>query len=263
MLPIELTGAAGVYFRFLAFMLGAALGSFLHCAAWRIARKEDFFHGRSRCPRCGHVLGARELVPVLSWLAQRGRCRWCMEKIPPRYLAAEVFFGLVGLACLNRFGPGIEFLRNLTFLSCLFCLSLVDLDIGEIPNGCLAAAVLAWAATAPFLFESWGEALLRVAAGVAYGAGVLLLALLMDWALKKESMGGGDVKLFAVAGLYLGFAGTLFTLVFSCVLGLFCAALLGRRRGEPFPFGPAISAAAAGMLLYGEGLADWYLKLLL
>ena len=260
-LPVELTGGALAYFSVLAFLLGAALGSFLNCAAWRIARGEQFLTGRSRCPGCGHPLGALELVPVLSWVLLRGRCRWCGERISPRYVLTELGFGAVTLLCFLRFGPGVEFLRNLVFLCCLFCLSLVDLEISEIPDGCLLAAALAWAAAAPFLM-GWAEAGLRVAAGLAYGGGLLLISLAMDKILKKESLGGGDIKLFAVVGLYLGFAGTLFALLLGCVLGLVFAALLRRGMRCPFPFGPAIALAAAVMLLYGSGLTEWYLRLL-
>lgn len=261
MLPIELRGAAGVYLCAVAVLLGASLGSFLNCAAWRISRGESFLRGRSRCPACGHVLGVIDLLPVAGWLLRRGRCHWCGERISPRYVLSELCFALLTLACLLRFGPGFVFLRNLAFLGSLFCLSLVDWERGEIPDGCLAAAALAWAAALP-LTGSWRDAMLGLGAGFAYGAALLLLSLAMDRLLGRESLGGGDIKLFAVVGLYLGFAGTLFALLLSCVLGLALAALLRRGAGRPFPFGPAISAAAAGMLLFGGGLTDWYLGLL-
>ena len=90
---------------------------------------------------------------------------------------------------------------------------------------------------------------------------ILLLSLLMDKLLGKESLGGGDVKLFAVVGLYLGFAGTLFTVLLSCVFGLLFA-FMPSRRGKAIPFGPSISFAAGLMLLYGQGMIQWYLGLL-
>ena len=103
-----------------------------------------------------------------------------------------------------------------------------------------------------------------VLAGVLFGGGILLVSLALDRILGKESLGGGDVKLLGVCGLYLGLVGTLFTLMFACFFGLLVYAYR-RSRGEEkeaFPFGPSISAAAACMLLFGEPLVSWYLGLL-
>ncbi len=255
----EMTGLMIAYSVFLAVCVGAAMGSFLNCAAWRIARKESFLKGRSRCPSCGHVLGPAELIPLVSWLILRGRCRHCGAKVSVRYFLTELLMAALTVACLLRFGLTVECLRVWGFLCCLFLLSLVDLEIREIPDGCLIAAVVIWLATLPFLWQGWRGLLLHVGAGVAYGVGVLLLSLLMDRLLKKESLGGGDVKLLAVIGLYLGFVQTLFCLLLSCVLGLLQAVLSGKGRGKQFPFGPALSAAAAVMLFFGGALAGWYL----
>lgn len=244
-----------------AAILGAVLGSFLNCAAWRIAHGEAFWKGRSHCPACGHPLNGADLVPVLSWLFLRGRCRYCGEKVSPRYLVTELLFALVTVLCLLRFDLTVLCLRNWVFLCCLFCLSLVDLEASIIPDGCHLVSLAAWLISLPFLWSGWRNAGLQVLAGVVFGAGLLLISLALDRILKKESLGGGDIKLFAVVGLYLGFAGTLFSVMLACVIGL-CFALLrnrGKHGGEPFPFGPAIAVSAGIMLLYGEPLIQWYL----
>lgn len=251
-----------IYGSVLAFLLGAALGSFLNCAAYRIVHGESFLKGRSRCPDCGHTLGALDLVPVFSWLFLRGRCRWCKKPIPVRYLLAELLFALLTLACLLRFDLTLLCARNLVFLCCLFCLSLTDLDNQTIPDGCLLTAALVWAACAPFLYDSWLDAGLQVLAGLVYGGGVLAISLVMDKVMGRETLGGGDVKLFAVVGLYLGLIGTLFAVLLSCVFGLLFAALAKRSRSQAFPFGPSIAAASAFMLLFGDGLVAWYMGLL-
>lgn len=256
-----LPGGMLAYCIFLSFCLGAVLGSFLNCAAFRIAHGESFVKGRSRCPDCGHELGAAELIPVLSWLIQKGRCRHCGAKISPRYLIAELLFAVLTVGCLLRFGLRWEALRVWGFLCCLFLLSLVDLEISEIPDGALLAAAAIWLVTAPLLWNGWADALLHVAAGVVYGAALLLLSLALDKLLKKESLGGGDIKLLAVIGLYLGFVQTLFCVLLACLLGLAQALLTGKTRGKQFPFGPALSAAAAIMLFFGTGFANWYLGL--
>lgn len=243
-------------------VVGAVLGSFLHCTAYRVVRGQPFFgKERSRCPSCGHELGALDLVPVFSWLLLGGRCRYCKAKVPLRYFVAECFMAAMAVLCLLRFDLSVVFLRNLVFGCCLFCLALVDLENMTIPNGCLLAALFAWAAALPFLGQPLNWVFGRIAAGAVFGGGLLLFSLAADRVLGRESMGGGDIKLFAVVGLYLGFVGTLFCLVLACVLGLVFAAVT-KSRGKPFPFGPSIAAAAWVMLLYGDGLVNWYLGLL-
>lgn len=244
-------------------LLGAAMGSFLHCAAWRISRGESFVTGRSRCPACGHTLGVIDLIPLFSWLILRGRCRRCGARIPVRYFLAELFFAALTVACLLRFGFTVLCLRNWAFLCCLFALSMVDAETREIPDGALIAAAVIWLVAQPFLQSGWADALRHIAAGVVYGAALLGISLLLDKLLKKESLGGGDVKLLAVIGVYLGFLPTLFALILACVLGLGQALATGKRRGAAFPFGPALSAACALMLFFGDALAAWYLNLFL
>ena len=245
-----------------AALLGAVLGSFLNCAAGRLAKEESFLHGRSRCPVCGHPLGAADLVPVLSWLLLGGKCRYCRAKISPRYVLTELCFAALTVLCLLRFDLTILCLRYWIFLCCLFCLSLVDLEARIIPNGALLIAVGAWGLAEPFLFRSWTAVLGHLTAGAVYLGGLLLLSLVMDRLLGRESLGGGDIKLFGVVGLYLGLLPTMFALILACVLGL--AANLPRQSGrrEPFPFGPWIAAAAALTLFCGDPLVLWYLGLM-
>lgn len=253
-----------IYCCFVAVIVGAVFGSFLNCAAWRIAHHEPFWKGRSHCTNCGHELGVPDLVPVFSWLFLKGKCRHCGGKISVRYPLTECFFALVTVLCLLRFDLSVLCLRNWILLCCLFCLSLVDLECFIIPDGCLLIAVGAWLAALPFLRLGWRETIPFLLSALGFGGGILLISLAMDALLHKESLGGGDVKLFAVMGLYLGPAASLFAMMLSCVIGLVFVALR-RRHGntqEQIPFGPSIAAAMGVMLLYGGGLVDWYLGLL-
>ena len=244
--------------------LGAVMGSFLNCAAWRLVRGESFVKGRSRCPACGHELTALELIPVLSWVLQRGRCRACGAKVSVRYPLTELGFALVTVLCLLRFDLTAICLRNYVFLCCLFLLTLTDLDDMTIPDGCHIVAIIAWAAALAFDFPGWKAVGLSLLAALVYGGGLLGVSLILDRALGRDSMGGGDIKLFAVVALYLGFVGTLFALMLACVLGLLFH-VVGRKRssGAEFPFGPSIALATAVMLLYGRGLVLWYQGMLL
>ena len=249
-----------IYFGVVALLLGAVFGSFLNCAAWRISHGESVLRGRSHCPDCGHVLGAGDLVPILSWLFLRGRCRYCGKKIPARYPLTEAVFALLTLLCLLRFDLSWLCLRNWILLCCLFCLSLTDLECMIIPDVCLIIAAAVWGIFLPLTGMGWPAVRGGLLAGLIFGGGLLGLSLLMDRILKRDSLGGGDIKLFAVLGLYLGIVGTLFMTVLACLLGLLFAVLRRGRGGgsEPFPFGPAIAAAGTVMLLCGEPLIQWY-----
>ena len=151
------------------------------------------------------------------------------------------------------------------FICCLFCLSLVDLENYTIPDGCLLISAAVWLASLPFLAMGWKQTILHLAAAVIFGGGLLLLSLLLDRILKRDSLGGGDIKLYFVVGLYLGLASTLFSLLLACVLGLIFAFLrkrFGKTENEQIPFGPSIAAAAAVMLLFGDPMVRWYLGLI-
>lgn len=293
---------AFVFFVVLAALLGLVFGSFLNCAAYRVVRGESFVKGRSHCPSCGHELGALELIPLVSWALQKGKCKWCGSKVSVRYPLTEAFFAVLTVLCLLRFDLTVLCLRNYVFLCCLFLLTLTDLEDMTIPDGCLLAAAGAWVFTKPFLFSGWPDVWLSLLAGLVYGGGLLGISLLMDKIMGRDTMGGGDIKLIAVVGLYLGFVGTLFCVVFACVAGLVYSALRkgrdgsraregkaeltegeGRKtqekrreeketeekqseeeldEGKAFPFGPFIAASAAFMLLYGYPLVSWYMGLL-
>lgn len=243
----------------LAFILGLCMGSFLNCAAWRIVRGESFLKGRSRCTSCGHELGARDLVPVLSWLSTKGSCRYCGAKVSMRYPATEIVFGVVTVLCLLSFDLTIVCLRNYIFLCILFVLTLTDIDDMTIPDGCHIAAVLVWIAAEPFLFTDWPDVLSHVGAGLLFGGALLVVSLILDRAMGRDTLGGGDIKLIAVVGLYLGVIGTLFAIIIASIAGLvFNLVNKSSEEGSAFPFGPWIAGAAALMLLYGEPVINWY-----
>ena len=127
-----------------------------------------------------------------------------------------------------------------------------------IPDGCHVTAIAAWIAAEPFLFTGWGDVFLSVLSCVIFGGGLLVISLIMDKIMGRDTLGGGDIKLFGVVGLYLGLVGTLFTVVFACIIGLLIHALQKKDEEKAFPFGPSIAIAASVMLLYGEPLINWY-----
>ena len=249
-------------------ILGAVFGSFLNCMAWRIVHGESVWKGRSHCATCGHPLKAADLVPVFSYLFLKGKCRYCGEKISPRYMVTEILSALWWLSCVLRYGLTMQTVRVLAVICILFTLSLVDLESYRIPNSLVIALIAAYAVTFPFIELGIGTgsgaalvpALLRSLGGaVLLGGGLLVVSLLFEKLAGKEGLGGGDIKLFFAVGLYLGPLNGLLCLIISCVIGLLMVALM--RKGK-IPFGPAIAIGMMICLYWGDGAVNWYLGLL-
>jgi leader peptidase (prepilin peptidase)/N-methyltransferase len=267
-----------IYYGVCVALFGLIFGSFLNCTAMRLVRGEDFVRGRSKCPKCGRELTAIELIPVVSFVIQRGKCRHCGEKISPRYIAAEIAFAVLSLGLYIKLilGGGLFdaeqlliFFRNWGVTGCLFVVTLTDLESMEIYDGVLIFGLLnfvAFAIVQAFLgFVGFKFLGLSVLSGIVTGAVMLFLSLLMDKILKKDSLGGGDIKLYALLGVYLGFFGAYELLILSCVLGLIYVGirkLLDPSASKEFAFGPALALAGYILLLTEEYITGWYLSLI-
>lgn len=252
-----------VYCTVVAAVFGACMGSFLNCTAIRLVKGEAFVKGRSHCVSCGHDLSWKDLIPVVSWVMLGGKCRYCGSRISPRYPLTEIVFSILTVACLLKFDLTVLCLRNYIYITMLFLLTLTDIDSMTIPDSCHVIMIIAWIITAPVLY-SIAEIGIRVAAAVVFGGGVLAISLVMDHIMKRDTLGGGDIKLLFVTGLYFGFIGTLFVLILSCVLGLgFNTCLMKKSDNvKGFPFGPWIAAASVIMLFAGDPLIEWYSSLI-
>lgn len=267
-----------LYYGFCTTLFGLIFGSFLNCTAMRLVRGEDFVKGRSKCPHCGHELTPIELIPVLSYLLQKGRCRHCKEKISPRYIATEITFALLSLGLYLKLVLGgdffniseiIIFFRNWVLTGCLFIAALTDLESMEIHDGTLIFGLISYIIFAIVqLIIGTTDLLsigLSVLAGLGLGAIMLLLSILMDKVLKKESLGGGDIKLFALLGLYLGFFGAYELIILSCILGLLFVGVRNKVKPDAtkeFPFGPALACSGYIILLVGQYITEWYLSMI-
>ena len=251
-----------VYLYVLAAVLGAVLGSGLNCLSYRLAREQKWTGSqRSVCVHCGHVLAPKDLIPVLSFLFLKGKCRYCGKRLSARYVCTELLLALIFVSILWRFGLTFHTLCVLVLMCCLFCLSLVDLDIQIIPDRFLVIPALVRGLE---LVVSGGvSGLLRgILPGLIFGGGLLALSLIMDKILKKDTMGGGDIKLLAVLGMFFTIPECLLLLMIACVVGIAMAAVLMKVDSEtPFPFGPALAIAAWITMLFGNGLVSWYLGL--
>ena len=262
----DLTLGLMAYLLFLTAVLGAVMGSFGACMAWRMAAAEDFLRGRSHCDSCGHVLGARDLVPVFSWLFLKGRCRWCGDKISPRAPFTELLCAAGFVGVLLGYGISLETVQFLILTVMLLVIALVDYDTGIIPDRLLLVIFIDWLVFLPFLkdgnfLQNAGYGLLG---GLTAAVPLLLLSLIMDRLLKRDSMGGGDIKLFFVTGLFFSWQAVLFLLILSCILGIVFALVTGKTTGDEdnpkaFPFGPAIAAGVYISLLAAEPVVGAYL----
>ncbi len=247
------------YIFVLTGILGAVFGSFINCMAWRIAHKESVLKGRSHCASCNHVLRAGDLVPVFSYIFLKGKCRYCGRKISPRYMLTELFTAVLFLSLVARYDISIVTLKYLVLACILLGLALVDLEIFEIPNGFVIAGIVWWLVMLPFAEgDVIHELISGGIGGFAMGGAMLLLSLLFDKVTGKESLGGGDIKLFFMVGLYQGIFGGLLNLIFSCVIGLVMAGLGRKNR---IPFGPAIALASWITMLVGDWIVTWYISL--
>lgn len=262
-MSIDLPLSADIYIGIILFCLGACMGSFVACAADRYAKKESL-GGRSHCDSCGARLGALELIPIFSYLCLKGKCRKCGARIPVDCLLAEIAMALAYLAVYLYGGVSVVTAEYLLLVTALMAVALIDSRTLEIPDGLIVFGLVVYLA---FLYPH-GDWEARIVDGVwgalAYGGGMTLISLVLDFVLKRESLGGGDIKLFAMLGLYTGLVGGLIMLLCSSVTGLATAAA-GRKggKGAEIPFGPAIAAGAIVALLLGQLITDMYMSLLI
>ncbi len=240
--------------------LGAGLFSFLNAAAFRLPRGEGIVRGRSYCPACGRTLGPGELIPCLSYLLLRGRCRGCGARIPLRDTLVESLGGFLALACALRWETEpVRGVLAMAALSVLTVAALIDADTMEIWDR-FHVLLLACAAAAVIVFPEV-TLLERLIGCFAVSLPMLALALLIP-----GGFGGGDIKLSFALGALLGWKGMV-TAIFLALLGagVRCVWLLGRKKaapGDQIAFGPYLCAGGGAALFLGGAPLEWWLGLL-
>lgn len=244
----------------LIFFFGASVFSFLNVVIYRVPRKESFVSGRSHCPACGHTLNYLDMVPVLGWIFLRGRCRYCGARISPRYVLVELLGGFCAVLCTVQFGWNLRALLAFVFFAILTAVAFVDLDTMEIPDG-FVIALLVPAVPAFFIFPeiNWISRLIGF-----FSVSVILLIITL---IVPGAFGGGDIKLMAVCGLFLGWQLTLTAFFLAVLTGGFYGIILliSRKKGrkDHFAFGPFLCLGMVIGFLWGERLLSSYLGLLL
>jgi leader peptidase (prepilin peptidase) / N-methyltransferase len=241
-------------------LFGAFIGSFLNVCIVRIPRRESIVTPGSHCPHCNEPIRFYENIPILSFFLLKGRCRHCRKPISLQYFFVEAFTALGSLLLFSKYGPSLSYLFYFSFLAALIVITVIDLhhqiipDVISIPGmavGLLASFVLPGMTFMDSLF------------GLLLGGGSLfIVATVYQWLFKREGMGGGDVKLLAMIGAFLGWKAVVLTILAGSltgsILGIAIMLLKGKGFKYAIPFGPFLSFGAVISLLYGAELIRWY-----
>lgn len=238
----------------LAFLFGLVIGSFLNVCIYRIPKEEDIVFTRSHCMSCGHTLQWYELIPVLSYLMQRGRCRSCNEPISIQYPFVELLnaAGYVWIFLLS--GSVRTKIVSCLFTSILIVISFIDAAIMEIPAGCNILVVGLGIFQLIFNRSQW----LNYVIGAVCVSGLLLVLYLIT---RGKGIGGGDIKFMAASGLLLGAVRICIGFFLGCVLATVIHLIRMKlsHADHKLAFGPYLSIGMWIAMLYGEPIMNWYL----
>lgn len=249
----------------LSFLLGLAIGSFLNCVIFRLEKGEQFWHGRSHCFSCQKELGFTDLVPIGSFLWQKGRCRHCRKKISWQYplveLATAVLFSLAVWWRLDADSAiAFEWLfRDWLFLSFLIVIFVYDLKHYLILDKVIIPAVVVALALNLLLGMAWQS----LAIGVLVGGIFFLLQYLVS---HGRWLGGGDIRLGVLMGVMLGWPGTAIAITLAYFIGsIFSLILLALKKKDwqsQLPLGTFLTVAIVITMFWGKEILDWYLRLI-
>ncbi len=261
----ELGVGLTIYICLIACLLGLVMGSFLNCMAIRIVNGESIARGRSHCMSCGHVLGVKDLVPLFSWLSTKGKCRYCGEPISIRYPITELVSAICYVAVVLKFGVSFQTIEFLILTSLMLVISFCDIEDYIIPDRFIITGILVRIAYLAFESASgimygneWLDSLIG---GLSISLPVLIVALVMEKILKRDAMGGGDIKLLFMIGIYFSWPVNLLSMLLSCIFGIIIGLALRRKNERLIPFGPAICAGSFIGMICGLDIITAYLGL--
>ena len=241
----------------LAGVLGALFGSFLNVCIHRWPREESVVRPRSRCPGCGELIAWYDNIPIVSWVVLRARCRRCGTAISIQYPLVELTTALLWAYMAWRFGLSVKAVAGAVFFTILLGIAMTDAREYLIPDEfSLGGLVIGLAFALAGGFSGLGDALLGAAAGfvLLWAVGAIGTRL-----FKEEAMGGGDIKMMAMVGAFVGWQGVLLTVFLGALLGTLVfvpLSVVGRKR--LVPFGVFLSLGAAATWLTGPAVIAWY-----
>ena len=247
-----------------SFIFGIVIGSFLNVCIFRIPKEESLSKKRSHCMSCGYQLRWFDLIPLFSWIALRGHCRKCHEKISIQYPIVEAANGIIYVVVLLIKGISVESFLFCFVMSALLALAVIDFRTYIIPFGFnVFLFILAILRILYFLFVE-GE---PIGYAVPYIVGMFIVSVPLGilWFISKgKAIGGGDVKLMGAAGLLLGWKSILLAFVLGCIIGsiIHIARMKISKAGRVLAMGPYLAAGIAIAILWGETLISGYIHLL-
>jgi len=254
-------------FSLFIFIFGLIVGSFLNCIVYRIEQEESFLGGRSKCPKCQHSLGWKDLIPVFSFLFLKGKCHYCREKISWQYPLVELLtaflFVLILLPEIFIYNPQSIFVfLCLLFISCFLVLIFVyDLKNSLIPDRFIYPAIII---SLIYQLFSGGQTFLNLLLAILIGSGLFFFIFLIS---RGKWIGFGDVTLGLFMGLFLGFP----NIIVALFLGVFLGAIIGlglmfykkKKLSSEIPFGPFLITGTVISFLFGKQIINWYLNFLI
>lgn len=244
-----------VYWTYAA-LLGAATGSFLNVCVVRLPEEESVVRPPSRCPGCAARIAWYDNIPVLSYLWLRGRCRHCGERISARYPVVEASTAAIWLGLALHYGPSWRALEGAILFSLLLGIALIDARHYLIPD---VMSIGGLAAGLALSLLPGGVGPLKAAGGAAGGFALLwAVGAAGEWWLDRPAMGGGDMKLLAMIGAFLGPIDTLLSLFLGALTGTVVFGPVSLKTGRLVPFGVFLALGAALAFLFGDPLTEWY-----
>jgi len=241
-----------------AAIVGACVGSFLNVCIYRWPEGLSVIRPRSRCPRCETPIRWHDNIPVLGWLILRGRCRQCGERISIQYPLIELTTASLWVAAVLRHGFAWQALASAIFFTLLLGIALTDARTYIIPDQ------FTWGGLVMGLLLSLapgGISPLQSALGAALGFGLLYgIAVLGAAIFRKEAMGGGDIKMMAMVGAFLGPPGVLLTVFLGALFGSLIFGPISMKTGKLVPFGIFLALGAGITEPWGQTIIDWYVR---
>ncbi len=254
---------AQVFAYILVGLLGAVVGSFMNVCIYRIPRSLSIIFPGSQCPNCKARIAFYDNIPILSYLLLKGKCRHCHTAISFRYPLVEVMNSIFYILIFYKFGITYSTIAYCVFVSILILVSFIDLDFRIIPDSLSFSGIIIG-----FLSSLVIKAItpLQSLLGILVGGGILLcVALIYEKITHKEGMGGGDVKLLAMIGAFIGWQGIPFVILVSSFVGAIVGIvfIIFAKKDTKFaiPFGPFLSLGAILYIFFGPQLIRWYLSI--
>ena len=257
-----------IYYKIFIFIIGLVFGSFYNVVGYRLPNNMSIIKPSSKCPKCGHKLKFYELIPVISYIFLRGKCKSCKSKISIMYPIFELITAVMFLITYTKFGISINFFITIVFVSVLIIISISDLKYFIIPDEVLIiGGILIFGLFITKGITS-GDSFINIIKPLLSGIGSFSLFYLIkvsfDFILKKESLGGGDIKLLFIIGMVIGFEMSIVSIFIAAFIALPLSVVSLIKKDETIiPFGPYLSLASIIILFFNlnmDKILDFFIK---